>query len=847
MNDFLMYRIYLAVDFDFGNHQRMIRTLLFLLSFLFLTEASAQFLVKGKVTDAETGDPIPFASVLLKGTTIGMNTDFEGNYSLSSQSLPDSIIVSYIGYLTQSKALANTAEQTLNFQLRPSDFEMEAFVFESGENPAFDIIRKAVDRKKDFDKRSLNAYETKNYTKIEVDIDHVSEEFSQRKSVQKVTSVLDSIKQLTNDEGEKILPVFFSETLSKFYYRNNPELRKEIVEKSKVTGVGITDGSTTSQITGSVFQEYNFYKNWLNILEKDFVSPIADGWKAFYDYDLLDSVLVGQDSCYKLQVYPRREQDLAFSGTIWINKETYALKQVDLTIPKETNLNFVERIKIQQELVPTTAGPLIPSKSRILIKIGQVTPKTAGLLAKFYTSSDSVKLGEPEPTSFFNQAVELKPDFDQATDEFWRQNRQDPLSAEDLAVLQMVDTLKKIPIVRFYSEGLKFFATGYLKHGKIDVGPWPGFFNYNNVEGIRLGMGFRTNADFSKKWLLQGYLAYGFKDERFKYTASATRILDRAHWTTMSLTSQREIDQVGLEIASLEGNSIFLAASRFGTLRRPYMTTNHRLNFQRELFKGLLFSADANVSQFDPLFDFYYLDKDTRDYRSSFETTEARFALRYGRDEIIIINDNERVSFGPSKWPIVQVNYARGLRWLGGDLTYDKLSFYLYQRLNMGMLGVSRYELDAGKVFGEVPYPILKNHLGNETLFYTSAAFNTMNFNEFASDQYVSLRYRHFFEGFLLNKIPAIKKLKWRAVANANVLFGSVQDKNISNVPNIDPEGNPLETFGRLDPTKPYVELGYGIENIFKFFRVDFFHRMTYLDSPEAKPFAVKISAQIIL
>ena len=847
MNDFLMYRIYLAVDFDFGNHQRMIRTLLFLLSFLFLTEASAQFLVKGKVTDAETGDPIPFASVLLKGTTIGMNTDFEGNYSLSSQSLPDSIIVSYIGYLTQSKALANTAEQILNFQLRPSDFEMEAFVFESGENPAFDIIRKAVDRKKDFDKRSLNAYETKNYTKIEVDIDHVSEEFSQRKSVQKVTSVLDSIKQLTNDEGEKILPVFFSETLSKFYYRNNPELRKEIVEKSKVTGVGITDGSTTSQITGSVFQEYNFYKNWLNILEKDFVSPIADGWKAFYDYDLLDSVLVGQDSCYKLQVYPRREQDLAFSGTIWINKETYALKQVDLTIPKETNLNFVERIKIQQELVPTTAGPLIPSKSRILIKIGQVTPKTAGLLAKFYTSSDSVKLGEPEPTSFFNQAVELKPDFDQATDEFWRQNRQDPLSAEDLAVLQMVDTLKKIPIVRFYSEGLKFFATGYLKHGKIDVGPWPGFFNYNNVEGIRLGMGFRTNADFSKKWLLQGYLAYGFKDERFKYTASATRILDRAHWTTMSLTSQREIDQVGLEIASLEGNSIFLAASRFGTLRRPYMTTNHRLNFQRELFKGLLFSADANVSQFDPLFDFYYLDKDTRDYRSSFETTEARFALRYGRDEIIIINDNERVSFGPSKWPIVQVNYARGLRWLGGDLTYDKLSFYLYQRLNMGMLGVSRYELDAGKVFGEVPYPILKNHLGNETLFYTSAAFNTMNFNEFASDQYVSLRYRHFFEGFLLNKIPAIKKLKWRAVANANVLFGSVQDKNISNVPNIDPEGNPLETFGRLDPTKPYVELGYGIENIFKFFRVDFFHRMTYLDSPEAKPFAVKISAQIIL
>ncbi len=825
----------------------MIRTLLFLVSLLFLTEASAQFQVKGKVTDAETGDPIPFASVLLKGTTVGMNTDFEGNYSLSSRTLPDSIVVSYIGYLSQSKVLSQETEQTLNFQLRPSDFQMEAFVFESGENPAFEIIRRAVDRKKDFDKRNLIAYETKNYTKIEIDIDHVSEEFSQRKSVQKVTSVLDSIKQLTNDEGEKILPVFFSETLSTFYYRNNPELRKEIVEKSKVTGVGITDGSTTSQITGSAFQEYNFYKNWLNILEKEFVSPIADGWKAFYDYDLLDSVLVGQDSCYKLQVYPRREQDLAFSGTIWINKETYALKQVDLTIPKESNLNFIERIKIQQELVPTSAGPLIPSKSRIQIKIGQVTPKTAGLLAKFYTSSDSVKLNDPQPTSFFNQAVELKEDFNTGTEKFWSENRQDPLSLEELAVLQMVDTLKKIPVIRFYSEGLKFFATGYLPVGKVDLGPWPGFFNYNNIEGIRLGAGFRTNLKFSNKWLIQGYLAYGFKDERIKYTGSVTRILDRVHWTTLSFTSQKEIDQVGLEIASLEGNSIFLAASRFGTLRRPYLTTNHRLNFQREFFKGFLFSTSVNMAQFDPLYEFYYLDKDTRDYKSSYQTTEARFSLRYGRDEIIIINDNERVSFGPSKWPIVEVNYARGLNWLGGDITYSKLSFYLYHRLNMGMLGVSRYELDAGKVFGEVPYPILKNHLGNETLFYTSAAFNTMNFNEFASDQYMSLRYRHFFEGFLLNKIPAIKKLKWRAVANANVLFGSVQDKNISNVPNVDPEGNPLETFGRLDPLTPYVELGYGIENIFKFFRVDFFHRMTYLDNPEAKPFAVKISAQIIL
>jgi len=825
----------------------MSRSFFTIILLLFYFQAFGQYTIKGKVTDSQTSDPIPFASVLLKGTSIGISTDFEGNYIIQTKSLSDSLVVSYLGYKSGTKALMKESNQTINFQLVPSDFQLEAFVFEAGENPAFEIIRRAVARKKDFDKRNLIAYETKNYTKIEIDIDHVSEEFTQRKTVQKVTAILDSIKQLTNDEGEKILPVFFSETLSKFYFRTSPELKKEIVEKSKVTGVGITDGSTTSQITGSAFQEYNFYKNWLTILEKEFVSPIADGWKGFYDYDLLDSVLINGDSAYLLKVYPLREQDLAFSGLIWIRKDNYALKQVDLTIPKEANLNFIERIKIQQELVPTSAGPLIANKTRVQIKIGQVTPKTAGLLAKFYTAADSIKVTEPAPTSFFNQAVVLKSDFNEISEDFWKLNRQDPLSLEELAVLQMVDTLKKIPIIRFYSEGLKFFATGYLPVSKIDLGPWPGFFNYNNYEGIRIGMGFRTNLKFSNKWLLAGYLAYGFKDEQLKYTGSITRILDRNRWTTIALSSQKEIDQVGLEIESLSGNSIFLAASRFGTLRKPYFTTNHKLEFQRELFKGFLFSAGIKNTFFDPLFDFYYLEKETKDYRSQFETTEAKFGLRYGRDEIIIINDNERVSFGPSKWPIFEVNFSKGFQGLGGDIDYTKLTFYLYQRLNMGMFGVSRYEVDAGKVFGEVPYPILKNHLGNQTLFYTSAAFNTMNFNEFASDQYFSLRYRHFFEGFLLNKIPVIKKLKWRAVANANLLFGNVSDKNIANSPSVDPEGIPLQTFGRLDPTKPYLELGYGVENIFKFFRVDFFHRMTYLDLPDARPFSVKVSAQIIL
>jgi hypothetical protein len=258
-------------------------------------------------------------------------------------------------------------------------------------------------------------------------------------------------------------------------------------------------------------------------------------------------------------------------------------------------------------------------------------------------------------------------------------------------------------------------------------------------------------------------------------------------------------------------------------------------------------TSSLNKSQFDPLFDFYYYEQGSKALRTSFQTTEISIGIRYGRDEVILINDNTRASLGSSKWPIVEMNYTKGIPALGASLNYTKLNFYLYHRINLGLLGVGRYEIDAGKIWGEVPFPLLENHLGNETLFYTTAAFNTMNFNEFASDRFVSLRYRQSFEGFLFNSIPLIKKLKWRMVGNANVLMGSVQDQNILNLPQTAPNGRFLESFGRLDPMVPYVELGYGIENIFRFFRVDFFHRMSYLDSPEARPFLVKISAQVIL
>ena len=212
---------------------------------------------------------------------MGASTDVEGNYKIVSLVISDSINITYLGCDLFNKKLSREYNKTINIQLKPSDFEFETFIFKTGENSAFAIIEKAENLKNSFDKRQLAYYETKNYTKIEIDIDHISEGFSNRKSMRKGTSTLDSIKQLTNDEGDKILPMFFSETLSKYYYSNPPELKKEVVQNGRLSGVDITDGSTISQITGSAFQGYNFNINWISTLEKEFVSPSHKVGKIF--------------------------------------------------------------------------------------------------------------------------------------------------------------------------------------------------------------------------------------------------------------------------------------------------------------------------------------------------------------------------------------------------------------------------------------------------------------------------------------------------------------------------------------------------------------------------------------
>ncbi len=825
----------------------------FLIIFLSSTLVFAQnsYTIKGKVTDFVTHDPVPFAAVSIKNTTIGKNTDFEGNFILQLSSLnADSLLITCMGYTNKTVFIRrDSLTQTINIQLKPSEILLHEVTVHAGENPAWAIIRKAVAAKSINNYKKISAFDYVSYNKIEVDINNITDKLRKRKIAQKVNKAIEDIGTLTDDEGKTLVPTFISESISHYYFRNDPRLSKEFIEKTNIKGIGVTDGSLTSQLIGSTFQQYNFYVNQVDVLNKNFASPIADDWRLVYDYYLADSSYIGEDFCYRIEFTPKRKQDLAFAGTIWINKGSWAIAQIDAAITKDANLNFVERIKIQQELEPVDSI-WMPVKNRIVVDVSELTKGSAGMLLKFTNYNEDIIINRPKDVKFYDRGIEILPDYRETDKKYWQSVRPEPFTEKEQLAYTMIDTIKTIPVIKTYTEIAKILSTGYTRlFTGIELGPLVYSGAYNNIEGVRLRLGLRTNYEFSRKWILEGYLAYGTKDDSWKMGGEITKIFSRKPWTTMCLKYAHDIEQVGLRKEDLGLGAVYSAYMRFFTLMRPYYENETRIQFQREVSKGVFTSFGLRTRSFDPLYPFHYRVKpglgDASPLTTHFNTSEVLSEITFARDELAVINDNERLSFGTVKSPTISIKYILGAKnILNSDFTYHNIIAKYSHTLNLGYFGKTYYRAEAGAIFGTVPYPLLKSHLGNETIFIVGNSFNLMNNFEFISDRYFSVRYTHDFEGLLFNRFPLIKKLKWRTFTTGKFLWGTLTDKNYDITPQR--TETDFRNFSGLGKA-PYIELGYGVSNVFKFLRIEAMHRLTYRDNPDIRKFGVKLSAEISL
>jgi len=827
----------------------------FLLSLTLLLKGYAQVTTKvsGKVSDALTNEPLPFASVVFKGTTIGGPSDMSGNYSIEISKKVDSITVHVLGYTPVTMRVQYGKTQVINFSLRLQQFELQAVEIKAGENPADVIMRKVIDNRDKNNRENIPAYEYEVYNKLEFDISNISEKFMKQKVLRPIAFVFKNIDSTVTNK-KPFLPVFVSESISDLYVKNNPTRKKEIIRATKLSGV---ENATVSKFLGDMYQNINIYNNFIDLFKKSFVSPVSSGGFFFYKYYLVDSSYIDNQWCYKITFKPKRKQELTFTGEMWIHDTTFAVKKVNMRMAQDANINFVEDLAIVQEFVLVDSNAWMKKKDIYVVDfLSDSKKESMGFIGRKTTSYKNFVVNRPRPDSFFADGEEISmTDSAFKKDEtYWAEARHDSLSAQEKAVYHMVDTIKTLPVYRTYVDIITFLVTGYKTFGKIEIGPFPKMYSFNQYEGNRFRIGGRTNYDFNKYLRLEGYAAYGSLDDEFKYSGSFKYYLSKKPWQTFGAEYKKDVEEFGQSQSAFQGypvvgrqdDDVFqggdIVSSIIRRVRTNKFTTIEEYSgfFETDWKPGVSTKLQLSHRFFVPLGDldyaYYTGEGNTLPIRNALVTSEVSITTRIAFKEKFIEGKRERISLG-SKYPIIFINYTHGFKDVfKGDFSYNKVSVRIDAKALLKPLGYSLIAVEAGQTFETLPYPLLEVHHGNETFSYRHYAFNMMNYYEFFSDRYAMIIFSHHFNGIFLDKIPLLRKLKLREVANAKSVIGSLRQANRD----ILVHGSQLTSL-----THPYYEAGLGIENILKIIRVDAIWRLNYLDKPNVSNFAIMGSLQL--
>jgi hypothetical protein len=796
---------------------------------------------------------MPAVSVYFENSSIGSITDNNGRFEIQNTQGFSLVKVSFIGYETQTVLVEQGKKTELEFLLKQVNYQLAEVVvrpkrepYSRKNNPAVELIEKVIANK---DKNRIEnnySWQFRQYEKLTLSINNFENAF-ETKGLFKMFNFLPDYLSVSELDSSSILTLSVKETFSDEFRRSNPKNSETINRIARREGIDhLLEIESLDAVYSEAFKDVNIFDNNLEILMKRFVSPLSSMFAtSFYRYFITDTIVYKNEKCIVVDFVPNNSQDFGFTGRLWILQDhSWAVKKVLLNVPWNNTVNFVRQMHISQEFEFLPSGVWAKSEESIIADF-EAYKNLLGVYAKKSVSYIDYIINSV-PDSIFNlgdNIIEPKEAFNQP-DSAWNTYRILPLQKNEKDVGELLGRMMDVSFFNYSMKIMQALTTGYIKtnvsqdKNAFDIGAIYSFISGNTLEGVRFRLGGMTTANLNKHLFWNGYAAYGIKDQILKYSSTATYAFNEKKYhenefqkNNLSFTYGYDVNTPGTMYSYLDKDNVFLSARR-GNNNNVTYRRHALISYEYETNSGFSFKIWTNNQNEKVAGDMQFLINndagniiDVGNYTSS----AVGINLRLARNEKIFQNRSSRFSFYKNV-PVLGLSYTAGIKnYLKGEYNYHALEVSVEKRFWFSAYGDVDITGKTGKIWGELPFPLLMIPNANQSYIMQPESFNLMNALEFINDEYVSLDFQFHFNGIIVNRIPFLRKLKLREVAGISGIYGNLSAGN-------DPSQNPeLFVFpagaGKMTEM-PYMEANIGVENILKIFRICYVKRLTYLENP---------------
>lgn len=825
--------------------------------------------IQGVVTDSLTNEPIPYLSVFYEGKGVGSITDNDGNYKVETRKGWNKLTFSAVGYVTKVVNIIPGVTKNLNVRMRPDDIMLDEVVvkpkrekYSRKNNPAVELMKKVIAHKKNNKLSENDYYQYNKYQKITMSLNDVTPEMLEKGMYKKMPFLKDQI-ELCEETNKFILPISVDETASQKIYRKHPKSEKTIIKGMSSTGVNelFATGDMLSTVLRDVFTDVNIYDNDIRLLQYPFISPISSSDAiSFYKFYIMDTTFVDKDKCFHLTFVPNNSQDFGFTGHLYVLADSsYTVKKCTMNLPKKSGVNFVDNMDIIQEFEQLPNGEWVLKTDDMIVEM-TLMKIMQGFQIRRTTRYSDYAFDELPQQLFKRKGAEIKEaDAMMRGDDFWNQYRPVPLTQTESSMDMLVKRLEQMPGFKYVIFVLKAFIENFVETGtkehpsKVDIGPVNTMISNNYIDGLRLRMSAQTTANLNPHLFFKGYYAYGFKDHRSKYMGEVEYSFNKKEYlprefpkNSITFSYQYDVMSPTDKFLKTDKDNVFVSF-KTSTVDQMSYVRNIALKYENETQFGLKTTVEVKHSTDEPTGGLAYItNDDQKTLVPEIQTMEASLAFRYAPGETFVNTKQRRipVSFDA---PVFTLSHTAGFKGvLGGEYNYNLTEIGLYKRFWFSSWGKIDMFVKGGAQWNKVPFPLLIMPAANLSYILQRETFNLINNMEFLNDRYASLDVSWDLNGKIFNRIPLLKKLKWREAIGFKMLYGHLTDKNN---PMKHPGDSELFLFptrdGRptsfvMDPKTPYMECSVGIHNIFKILHIDYVRRLNYLDHPDANKWGVR-------